>query len=1657
MAHLYPQVGVTLLPVPDGTKPKDAKRLRLSISVSPTTDDAAKAPFDLREWPTLVAKRTQQIRVYAGKVSGPENARRIENPTLIATVSPDQNLTQEQRARDLWRRIFVPSKDSTEYLFERLHQALKVGTTTAPRNPLQSSLPAAYGTYHTADLAAVVDSLYASAAATSLIARASTLAGQAERSTDLPSAWWRALGRDWFGVDRHGAIANVRAAVREEMRLAGAIRTTSDELTAVAVARLQLGANGDDCGDGGTDAVAFAEAATAALADDAEADAVRTTVVRQHLAICADTLASCAGNTEYWRGAVPAIPPAAAMTLQQQLATFEECWAFDQGTTAEAPRDFDPNEDAGRKFAAILSHPTVAKYLGLIVDIEIGWDALEEHTDAGDGHHFGAISVELAGNGAEVLPHTERVWTTFVYRPGSDGYFGPCPRRQSVEKNIKDEDAIKDGLLDLTVKEKGTPRFSVTSVDVTAAIMSLRQQAMDRARRPEPDVEERRLPELRSRGFTLVDRFRTSRDSDEKSFRSSRKIRETPNTFLIRDAEDLFRGYRIDVGVGRMKDDAAWTNPDRWRSLMYRDLKYGNEDVPTEFQEANPAYRDRNDGFAQPTTAKNATDSFNLQAPYQEVFSWGGESLAVQALRKPLVPVCDGDDPEERNTFPDPYRDLAINLDIDLPSEPGRRIPPLRYKRGYVFGARACYVNGCGLGLDGAIARYTDPQKAPVLGSGPREPIIYRRIEEVQAPEVLLPWDDRVVTSPAVRRPVAGADVPTELPTLTKARGETIEHLVVRSGTATQTPLTRRFLMPPRSTFDLCEQSGEFDDRNKRPVNPVGAFVGAIKVRFEPGGQFPAATGPVTKGINRTPGRSRGSVLELDGSAPVSAEPYHVDPLAGALHARFARDGEGAAGFDKLSTPVRFWSQEQSSQEACPVVLDLEPVPKGSARGRLAGDSIRVKPKKGRLPRDLNRLRVQLAPAEVVDLEVWSAVKEDDAPSLAAISNAVSTLNAQVSTVFDPKTLEADPPKTDGQASKEGQSRKQFDDLLTHLKSNDPIKHQAALGQMLSAGPMSLVTTARVVRLVHAVDKPIDAPEVRLLDKVADLHAVVLTIPASNGVDLAPGRRLKNFADYVAEQQKATKPHKDWPSQKDGNTTFLVGTATVHRPSTGRLRCEARWYDYGPRSLRWVEGQQEWIRETPKQLATFTTVEEIDPEYEPRKNGFPLSFLKNDQDEFRPLFHSFPDGRARKLEVTLIGTSRFTEYFEPTTALTAEQQENGTEHPYERHSKPIEVWTKATLPPEPPVIDRVLPVFHFDSTCDRQHREVEFIRKVSARVYLKVPWYTAGECEKLAVLFSARTAAQKPAETTLDDNHFDTEEVRPFRDLLTRWGADPIHVSGSPGHLIHPSQFGAPSTTPEWPAPVLVPGLKLTLPPPPDAEQPTSPNAVNAITSLDVTIQAYEPQMVHAGKKVNHSDDANGPMACTIAIDSEAVYFPFVQLGLARYQEHAVDELRLSKPVSTWFQIPPVRKGTIAYGSDRSVILTLHGVGFHNPSGDSRVARPLLNVRMLAATRQDRLPRDGDGSRAWQRAVERGRTVEDLGRPPDIVKPSRPNGPDECWWIVTLRMPQSQPGVRYALLIEEVERMPQDFMQDNAESGKRFYEEIVDRSPLFSHIVDLGE
>jgi hypothetical protein len=1687
-------VGAHVVAVPDGfRKDADGRRwLRLSLAVTPDVN-AGQGTIDLYTWPSGIASLARKIRIAVAtlKSNGVENAKDVGGEH--ASDVPE---SFGQGATALWQSLFkrtnLPGDPVQPFvllkkeLSEPLHPAAKA--LVAERTEA--------GTYHAADLARFADALYGGSIAATLRQRMNGAQALAARSAGedpgTPTvAWWHWAKREWFDTGRPVRREPVTAlAARVQVRALAVNETPRQRV----LQRMRAEGRTRVVRLAGAAAVgpAVASAAPRVLAVPPAAVALR--------AAAAD-VREAARTASFW--APPAVTSTSASSgvLQEEIAAFEVCRGLGRTrrpqvaalAEAAAPAEADPPER--RKLSAILSFPTLAKFLGLIVDVEVDETVLADTAGiaAGSRGHF-AIGCAFEPVGSNWPPSDNTVrWTAATLDRSADlPFFGPCSHDDFVPPKQPETQFIKNGLLNLAAKipvpqtplspttsEKPElqPRFELTSVDVSNTMLALSIRSdeitVSDAHGRQPSEQVTKLPNVASRGIALIDRLPPE---------------SPPPPQVVAFADDLLLGYRIDVALPK-RGDTALPEAKRWRSLNCRTVTYRDQDVSGTFTgltqvELVQPREDGNVRRATSTTKYVNEDGSSTTAvvDHPKWFTWTGESLAVPSLHVTECVNSDLSDP--RVVTPKQDDDLMVGITYKLPTGKGRylydrRPAPLRDGRSYWFAARPVFVNGCGLTLDDAIARYTASGFTDALGGDDGGPFVFHRRGEVPAPDVCLPWNDPVVTAPDA----------------TGLRGETVDTLVVRSGTR-RTTLARRFLMPARATFDICEQAGTFDDVHD--PTPKGAFAGAIPLCVDPEtGALPVARDgriticdpPSADGQASDQHQSRGAVVVIDRKHTGSRVPYYADPLARRLGTRILT----ATGAIYPSTLRSFWDRDEQPRDAAPILLEITAGPRAVGGAALASfdatGATAPMPMRTGGTVTVPRLGIHVAQAEVVEIDFWSLEEVDKLQSSHwALARGLQELQRLGATVAPD-----------------------------------------AIDQALTRASVPGLNNRRTVRVVHAVAQPLDPPEVVVHDAILRLHPIVRAVrPPKNGdADTTLPAGLRSWADYLLPRAAsignlwtdATAADRILPSEAGGTMTFFAGEIQLDRPSSVSIRADATWREFGGDSLHWEQGSDKWIYQAALNTATIFTVRDISADAPFR--GKPLNVLLVDgvdvptkTADLRGLSHAFPNGKARHLFVTLTATSRFVPFFETVDANTIGKDPNAIRK-YECPSKAeCAVWLPATFRPLPPEIDRVLPVFGWDQSSSRDGSVQRATRKAWVRVCLKAgTWHSTGEGEALAVVFAA------PPTATPDLCAFE-EAVRPFQTYVTRWGTDPIHRSGPLPLLATNDQF-PPTHTGDQPG---VDGLRL-----PFATDPTvasvEPNAGTipahqplkltgerftadvvvwvrgadqtvavrgrvdplSVTPTGVTVTFDQPMTApfkvtvespRLSVRINayqpQPDLDEGQFYCDIALNEHSAYYPFVQLGLARYQPHAVEGLELSPAVTTWVQFPPTRDVEVSIDHQRNVTVHVWGVGYY-PAGynakdydandlpslspvppafsdvpEPFTAVPVLKVTLMRSTFEGRLA-DSDG---WIPQIG------PLGQPlsgvfaPAVTKNDPRHRVD--WTLKAFSLPPQAPGVRYGALIEEVELMRGD-PDDPSAAASGLPNRTVERGPMFSYVVDLGE
>ena len=394
------------------------------------------------------------------------------------------------------------------------------------------------------------------------------------------------------------------------------------------------------------------------------------------------------------------------------------------------------------------------------------------------------------------------------------------------------------------------------------------------------------------------------------------------------------------------------------------------------------------------------------------------------------------------------------------------------------------------------------------------------------------------------------------------------------------------------------------------------------------------------------------------------------------------------------------------------------------------------------------------------------------------------------------------------------------------------------------------------------------------LDKVSGLlpqmstgvNSGRVTQQARKGVHwmFSPWRMIRLVHAVQQPLEKTMMEKNSTASRRNYEDTFakITTVMNVHGSSTDKVDIEADWKE-------WVDDLNE---EQPEQKSGKTHVATIPVLYTDKK----LELLNaGDAMSVTPtmlpsITHSFNDTKHRMVNYTPVATTRYREYF---TGIIETAKQKGETLPLIQTGDTVQLNILSSAKPTVPVIGYVVPSFNWIK--NEKENEWSHLKTSNIRVYLKRPWYSSGDEEKLAVI--------------LPPKGIDPPRNPELKKYCTVWGKDPAFVAPDLNNSNYPQvdhfPFAADYDT-----------VKL-------AESDTA-----------VSIAAYKV-LFDREKQMHYTD---------IPINVGFAYFPFIRLSLARYQRHAVRnngrDCCLSNMVQAdWMQIVPARATAITFERGKNI------------------------------------------------------------------------------------------------------------------------------------------
>ncbi|MER9443395.1 hypothetical protein NKI79_18770 [Mesorhizobium sp. M0340] len=1147
------------------------------------------------------------------------------------------------------------------------------------------------------------------------------------------------------------------------------------------------------------------------------------------------------------------------------------------------------------------------------------------------------------GGGGGVL--NAPVWTAID--PQSDGTL------QVRASNVQGPDSqCSFGLLHLG----DTKRFDIVSLNVNAAVdgwmsaaRSDRQAREDGARRSDLASG---VSGQHGVGLSIVDRFRREAGANELTSENRPDGHTLQPSERVLYLEDLIAGYRIDVAT-QMGREHKW----RWLSLMDREVNFpeveGKLKHPTALA-APPVWPvDRFGGSVQ-TMHRDVQVSDENQPPlavvYETLACWRNWSLAVPA--------------HGANTN---SGDGEIQLERTIAPKRGS-LPSFRFDSLVKLGARCMLINGSSVRLKDAAEIYEGNSSVYVLAQGPGVPLgedgfPILRHEPLPTPRLFK------------HKP----------PPEEKDEADDARNVVVRTGYDGKVRDAReeRVILPGETTFDMAELHGALDDFEDLPEPPYQQLTLSPKLGT-------AAKLPVMQDLV-TP---QDSVLS------------YPDPKARFMTMAFTENGQPAEQFG-FSPPVivdllapdsrgrdRHWPDMAGlSLELVAVPLEALPL-----HNRIVGtfDTQDIGPDRS----GLALVKVRLAPAEQIDLTIWSlpetvADLATQAPMAATVhfaqnysamaANAIANISEAGQLAEILKSFEKKPNFRGRRMDELAATQTDADRLLRALRRL----------------PIPALSSYQTLRLVHAVERPLAAPALEVLWAVHSPDPHPSQKDHETGIRVAWTRNLIAWGIGPEENPTSQSADAEKKLTQGSNRIFFGGRVRFHRKSTSRLDLTGVWEDWrddiAPRKDK-TTGKFCFIPEPHAE--TLMSMNDID--YRPTTgDGDVVGLAFGHGPTLKPTFvgYTFKDTRARSITVNARAVSRFRGQFDANEdslderfALSSDGAASGsrtlivrsTERPKQLPSifcAPSLHYEIENYDPEDLTIRDKSGVRHRRTVrlrCDVGDRFFE--RGIKERVGV-VCWpphlFDAPEIPEVRQMVVEEIDAEI---AMLVDTNGSGMPPKGAARYVTRWGRDPIHDSGDLPALIPASAFRN-----------CVKSVKTVMPLPAD-KKPGSTNPDKASNStLNVSLALYDPKL----------DPDTGRFYVDIEIDQHETYEPHINLGLVRYQEHSIEGVECSLPTRNQVRVPADRQLELEVADDGRISLRYSGVGYHGAyiprilhhnSNGAPLSTSTLSVTVM------RTPVDGvSGAPALIRPLAPGVEPDGLAHI-DLLEPRTSDGLVE--WVV---------------------------------------------------------
>ncbi|EPX77574.1 hypothetical protein [Litoreibacter arenae] len=464
-----------------------------------------------------------------------------------------------------------------------------------------------------------------------------------------------------------------------------------------------------------------------------------------------------------------------------------------------------PEYDFHRILASYGSYPPLQRALGLVIDFVV-----EGQTpDPGAGQINGNMALVVKWqNGRDdsddAYPAT--AWQLdrerFVARPRGDDLTRGLLRLENSDDSWGQQDK-EEGLFD--IYQVDPDGGALKTVGFTLTAQNLVAKSLDLAR-PDGQVtyttgDRQPVAALRSGGLGISRHGRAQQVADDAAAAQlkNQAIAGGNGKNVVFFAEDLFRGYRVDVAaVAPPWDTAVEVKPEDWRTLCARHGTYklidSGDTLDFGVDEGHVAGPSASSG----TSAGVNPDDYYL---HESLFRWTGWSLSAprpgKTIRAAKVDGTElqGEMPADISDVGEKGNGLAVTYKV-----PKGSLPKLRFGQHYRLRARYVDVAGNSLALD-------DPTLDPLEQA--TDVVGYWRFEPVDPPAIM--GRNKLSEGESLERMVIRSDYDQTPETYVKTPQFTAAIIEPALSDFEYTALNERHLVPPKSAQQQCETHGLFD------------------------------------------------------------------------------------------------------------------------------------------------------------------------------------------------------------------------------------------------------------------------------------------------------------------------------------------------------------------------------------------------------------------------------------------------------------------------------------------------------------------------------------------------------------------------------------------------------------------------------------------------------------------------------------------------------------------------------------------------------------------------------------------------------------------------------------------------------------------------------